>query len=162
MKNKVIILALALIILFGAWQLLPERKKAPTDQFTEIVSTSMGDVRGFVQDGLNVYLGIPYAEAPSGSRRYKTPEPKQKWDGVFEAYEFGPVCPQVYDPVELDDPNEKVNVQDCLTLNIWSPSASTAKSLTCGGANSSTMIVIMMASTPSLNASSRPLFIFSC
>ena len=127
MKNKVIILALTLILLFGAWQLLPERKKAPTEQFTEVVSTSAGDMRGFVQDGVNVYLGIPYAEAPSASRRFKTPEPQQKWDGVFEAYEFGPVCPQVYDAVELDNPNEKTNVQNCLTLNIWSPSDGTDK-----------------------------------
>ena len=127
MKNKMIVFGLGLVILFGVWQLLPKQKKAPTDQFTDIVSTSTGDVRGFVQDGLNVYLGIPYAQAPSGPRRFKAPESQPKWDGVFEAYEFGAVCPQVYDPVELDDPNEKVNVEDCLTLNVWSPAASADK-----------------------------------
>jgi para-nitrobenzyl esterase len=42
---------------------------------------------------------------------------------VFDAYEFGPVCPQVYDPIELDDPNEKLHNEDCLTLNIWSPAS---------------------------------------
>ena len=127
MKNKVIILAMALILLFGTWKLWTEQKRAPTDQVTDVVSTSTGDVRGFMKDGLNVYLGIPYAKAPSGSRRFKAPQPRPKWDGVFDAYEFGAVCPQVYDPVELDDPNESVNVQDCLTLNIWSPSVSTDK-----------------------------------
>jgi para-nitrobenzyl esterase len=123
MKNKIIILVLGLAILFGAWQLWPKQKKAPTNQFTEVASTSTGDVRGFVQDGLNVYLGIPYAKA----RRFKAPEPQPKWDDVFNAYEFGAVCPQVYDPVELDDPNEKVNVEDCLTINVWSPAASADK-----------------------------------
>ena len=127
MKNKIFISTLALAILFGVWRILPKQKIAPSDQFTEVVSTSTGDVRGFVQDGLNVYLGIPYGQAPSGSLRFKAPQPKPKWSGVFEAYEFGAVCPQVYDPVELDDPNEHTNVEDCLTLNIWSPGASAEK-----------------------------------
>jgi para-nitrobenzyl esterase len=123
MKYKVLALLLGLLILFGVWKLWPEQKKASTDQLTDIVSTSIGDVRGFVQDGLNVYLGIPYAKAPSGSRRFKAPEPQPKWNGVFNAYEFGAVCPQVYDPIELDNPDENANTEDCLTLNIWSPPA---------------------------------------
>jgi para-nitrobenzyl esterase len=127
MKSKVIILGLGLVILFGLWQMWPKQKKAPTDQLTDIVSTTIGDVRGFVQDGLNVYLGIPYAKSPSGSRRFKAPEPQPKRNGIFNAYEFGAVCPQVYDPIELDNPKEKVNVEDCLTLNIWSPPASSDK-----------------------------------
>lgn len=121
MKNKVVLSILGLVILFGVWQLWPNPKKAATNQFTGIVSTTTGDLRGFVQDGLNVYLGIPYAKAPSGSLRFKAPEPRPKWNGVFNAYEFGPVCPQVYDSVELDDPKENVHDEDCLTLNIWSP-----------------------------------------
>jgi para-nitrobenzyl esterase len=127
MKIKVLIFGLSLIILFGVWQLWPKQKKAPTDQFTDIVSTTTGDVRGFVKDGLNVYLGIPYAKALSGSQRFKTPEPHPKWNGVFNAYEFGAVCPQIYDPIELDNPKEKVNVEDCLTVNIWSPPAGNDK-----------------------------------
>jgi para-nitrobenzyl esterase len=121
MKYKLIFLSLGLVILFGLWQFWPQPKKAPTGQYSDIVTTATGDVRGFVQDGLNVYLGIPYAKAPSGSRRFKAPEPQPKWNGVLNAYEFGAVCPQVYDPIELDNPKEKVHVQDCLTLNIWSP-----------------------------------------
>jgi para-nitrobenzyl esterase len=120
MKRKVLLFGLGLVILFGVWRLWPKQKNAPTDQFTGIVSTTTGDARGFVQDGLNVYLGIPYAKAPSGSRRFKAPEPQPEWNGVLNAYEFGAVCPQVYDPIELDNPKEKVNVEDCLTLNIWS------------------------------------------
>lgn len=123
MKTKILILCLGLVIIIGAWQLWSNQKKAPTDQLTEIVTTTTGDVRGFVQDGLNVYLGIPYAKAPTGSRRFKGPEPQPKWNGIFNAYEFGAVCPQVYDPIELDNPDEKVNKEDCLTLNIWSPPA---------------------------------------
>jgi len=127
MKSKVLFLGLGLVILIGIWQFLPKHKNAPTDQLTGVVSTTSGDVRGFVQDGLNVYLGIPYAKPPTGTRRFKAPEPLPKWNNVFNAYEFGAVCPQVYDAIELDNPKEKVNEEDCLTLNIWSPPTSSEK-----------------------------------
>jgi para-nitrobenzyl esterase len=127
MKKKIFLSLLGIAIIFGAWQLWPKQKKPPTDQLTQIVSTNAGEMRGFVQDGLNVYLGIPYAQPPSGSRRFKAPQALPKWAGVFNAYEFGSVCPQVYDPVELDNPREDVNNEDCLTLNIWSPVDNNAK-----------------------------------
>jgi para-nitrobenzyl esterase len=127
MKYKALFFGLGLVILLGVWRFWPEQKKAPTDQFTDLVSSTTGDVRGFVQDGLSVYLGIPYAKAPTGSRRFKAPEPQPKWNGVFNAYEFGAVCPQIYDPIELDNPKEKVNNEDCLTLNIWAAPAGSDK-----------------------------------
>jgi para-nitrobenzyl esterase len=127
MKKIGLILVLVLVVFVGVLQLWPNSKNAPTNQLTEIVSTTIGDVRGFVEDGLNVYLGIPYAKAPTGSRRFKEPETQPILNGVFNAYEFGAVCPQVYDPIELDNPKEKVNVEDCLTLNIWSPLSGTDK-----------------------------------
>lgn len=127
MKNKIIFSLLGLIVIIGVWQFWPHTKKAPTDQLTHIVSTNAGEVRGFVQDGLNVYLGIPYAQPPSGPLRFKAPQPFPKWDGVFNAYEFGAICPQVYDVVELDNPNEDVNNEDCLTMNIWAPADASSK-----------------------------------
>jgi len=121
MKTKILFLGISVLILLGIWQLWPEQKRAPSELLTDIVSTSTGDVRGFVENGLDLYLGIPYAEAPTGARRFRAPEPKKKWDDVFNAYEYGSVCPQVYDPIELDNPKEKIHQENCLTLNIWSP-----------------------------------------
>ncbi len=120
MKSKVLFLGVFLAIVFGAWWFWPEQKTAPTDQLTEVVATSAGQIRGFVQDGLNVYLGIPYAKPPTGSLRYKPPVAEPKWDGIFDAYEYGAVCPQVFDPVELE-PKENVHNENCLTINIWAP-----------------------------------------
>jgi para-nitrobenzyl esterase len=127
MKNKIFLSLLSLAIIFGAWQFWPKTKKPPTDQLTQIVSAHAGEMRGFVQNGLNVYLGIPYAQPPTGSLRFKAPQALPKWSGIFNAYEFGAVCPQVYDAVELDNPKENVNNEDCLTLNIWSPADSNSK-----------------------------------
>jgi para-nitrobenzyl esterase len=127
MKNKIFLSLLSLAIIFGAWQFWPKTKKPPTDQLTQIVSAHAGEMRGFVQNGLNIYLGIPYAQPPTGSLRFKAPQALPKWSGIFNAYEFGAVCPQVYDAVELDNPKENVNNEDCLTLNIWSPADSNSK-----------------------------------
>jgi para-nitrobenzyl esterase len=127
MKYKWLFVVIGLALIGGVWKFWPKDKKAPTGQFTDVISTTTGDVRGFVQDSLNIYLGIPYSTAPVGPRRFKPPEVKPKWKGVFEAYEFGSVCPQVYDPIEISDPNEKMNEEDCLTLNIWSPVGSGTK-----------------------------------
>ncbi len=126
MKTKVLLIGVVLVAIIAIWQLWPDQKTAPTDQFTETIATTTGDLRGFVQDGVNEYLGIPYAKSPTGSRRFKAPEPQPKWNGVFDAYEYGPVCPQVYDPVELEA-GEKVNEENCLKLNIWAPATTGEK-----------------------------------
>ena len=121
MKKTVLLIAVVLLALLAAREFWPNPKQAPSARLTDVVTTTSGDLRGYVQDNLNVYLGIPYAQPPQGDLRFKGPQPVAKWDGLFEAFEFGHVCPQVFDPVELEDPHEKTNVEDCLTLNIWSP-----------------------------------------
>ena len=41
------------------------------------------------------YRGIPYALAPTGTRRWSLPEPVSTLGtGVYKAYEFGSACPQ--------------------------------------------------------------------
>ncbi len=126
MKYKVFIAGIVLILLVGLWQLWPDQKKPPSNQLTEIISTTTGQMRGFIQDGVDVYLGILYAKPPTGSLRFKPPVPQPEWKGIFNAYTYGAVCPQVFDPVELE-PGEKVHNEDCLTLNIWVPSTSSTK-----------------------------------
>ncbi len=126
MKYRVLIIGVLVVLAIGIWQLWPDSKKAPTDQYTGVVSTTTGDLRGFIQDGVNTYLGIPYAKAPTGSLRFRAPVPQPKWGGVFDAYTYGPVCPQVFDPVEMA-PGENVRTENCLTLNIWAPATTNVK-----------------------------------
>src|SRR5690606_2746734 len=47
-----------------------------------IVATASGLVKGRWVDGIERYLGIPYAEAPVGDRRFQAPAPHRSWDGV--------------------------------------------------------------------------------
>jgi para-nitrobenzyl esterase len=88
------------------------------------VETSQGLVQGKddPKNGACVWKGIPYAKPPVGNLRWRAPEPPEPHQGIFEAYEFGPACPQnatITSGGEFDRFSE-----DCLYLNIWRPSKS--------------------------------------
>lgn len=56
--------------------------------------TAAGAVRGRREGGLAVFRGIPYARPPVGEARFAAPRPADRWDGVREAFAFGPPPPQ--------------------------------------------------------------------
>jgi para-nitrobenzyl esterase len=61
------------------------------------------------------FLGVPYAAAPTGERRWKPPETLVPWAGMRDATQFGAACPQLPEPW-LTYPHWS---EDCLFLNIW-------------------------------------------
>jgi para-nitrobenzyl esterase len=81
------------------------------------VAIESGEVVGESDNGVHVFMGIPYAAPPVGDLRWRAPKPLHRRDGAFEAREFGPACPQA---PSKDVPAEAMS-EDCLTLNIWSP-----------------------------------------
>ncbi|WP_433519208.1 carboxylesterase/lipase family protein [Nonomuraea sp. CA-143628] len=88
------------------------------------VRTTAGVVRGRTEDGLAVFRGIPYAEPPIGAARFQAPRPARRWDGVREAYEFGPPVPQDTDMGGRgggDFFTFKGPGDDWLTVNVWTP-----------------------------------------
>ncbi|MFC8097825.1 carboxylesterase family protein [Streptomyces sp. NPDC057363] len=54
------------------------------------IRTTGGTVRGRTENGQAVFRGIPYARPPLGTDRFQAPRPALPWDGVREAYEYGP------------------------------------------------------------------------
>src|SRR4051794_41127552 len=52
------------------------------------VTTTGGRVRGTVDAGVNVFLGIPFAKPPIGALRLAAPEPVEPWHGVRPADSF--------------------------------------------------------------------------
>ncbi len=81
------------------------------------VKVEDGLLQGKYEDGLTVYLGIPFAAPPVGDLRWRPPQPAAKWEGVKQATEFGP------SPVQ----GMKIGTgmgEDCLYLNVWSPAKS--------------------------------------
>jgi para-nitrobenzyl esterase len=83
------------------------------------VSTSAGRVRGRVEHGNAVFRGIPFAQPPLGELRFQAPQPVTSWDGVRDAGEFGPPCPQAPFPGVPALPADTTG--EWLTVNVWTP-----------------------------------------
>ncbi|KAK8927544.1 Cholinesterase [Metarhizium anisopliae] len=94
-----------------------------------IANTRQGPVRGIeVQNTVNAFLGVPYAQPPLGSLRFEPPQPplNRASDGhsnVLNATKFGPVCHQFHYRTILGDSLVETSGQseDCLTLNVFVP-----------------------------------------
>lgn len=84
------------------------------------VKARFGIVEGKEEDGVQKFLGIPYAAPPVGDLRWKPPMPAAKWAGVRQATDFGPHCLQgrVFGDMNFRDSGGS---EDCLTLNVWVP-----------------------------------------
>jgi len=93
-----------------------------------VVSVPGGLVRGFEEEGLLVFRGIPYARAPEGDLRWRVPEPPEPWTGVLDARSFGPIAPQNPPAPGMSIPGDPTQwSEDCLTLNVWTPGLDDAR-----------------------------------
>lgn len=88
-----------------------------------VVRIETGEVSGTRAEGVERYLGIPYAEAPIGERRFALPEPAAAWEGVREATAFGPTSPQSPYPGFVGEllASTIIPGDDILTVNVWAP-----------------------------------------
>ncbi|MFE9244522.1 carboxylesterase/lipase family protein [Nocardiopsis sp. NPDC006938] len=94
-----------------------------------IVDTRNGPVRGAPsprsEDGrITAHLGIPYAAAPFGERRFAAPAPPPAWNGVRDCVEAGPPAPQSARFIGTEPWDSETSL-DCLVLNVWSPGPAT-------------------------------------
>jgi para-nitrobenzyl esterase len=69
---------------------------------------------------IRVFKGIPFAAAPVGELRWRTPQPAAHWDGVRKADQFGPRC------MQGGGPNAPPTSEDCLFLNVWAGARSSS------------------------------------
>lgn len=80
---------------------------------------------GSRRGGVCSWLGIPYAAAPVGPRRFAAPQPPKAWSGVRAATSFGASAMQTTQlllpwPVKTAMATRQ-HSEDCLHLNVWSP-----------------------------------------
>jgi para-nitrobenzyl esterase len=71
-----------------------------------------------------VFRGIPYAQPPLGSLRFRPPLPPVAWSGVRQARRFGATAPQSGPATRVlrgISPPVTDQSEDCLTLNVWTP-----------------------------------------
>ena len=88
--------------------------------------TEQGPVQGRERGEIALFAGIPYASPPVDGLRFAPPTPPVKRTTILDAKQFGPASPQL--PGDgLTDSHEVHWDEDCLTLNICTPSADQTK-----------------------------------
>jgi len=94
------------------------------------VDTTTGKLRGFVDNGVQVFKGIAYGASTAGANRFQPPQKLTAWSGVRDAFEYGGRSPQILggEPAEMlpTDPREALS-EDCLMLNLWTPKIDSGK-----------------------------------
>jgi para-nitrobenzyl esterase len=96
-----------------------------SEKQTVLVRSPSGPIEGVVEQGLQVFRGIPYAQPPIGNLRWRAPAPLKPWGRVLRAHAFGPLCPQVQEP-GTSRPLPAMS-EDCLLLNVWTPAADSGR-----------------------------------
>lgn len=94
------------------------------------VSIKNGTVAGVYNEKhhQDFFLGIPYAQPPTGNLRFRKPVPLDtRWDGVRDAAEYGPFCHgHTLNMQSFDQPLVTYPMsEDCLTINVVRPAGIT-------------------------------------
>lgn len=95
------------------------------------VTTPYGTVQGATSDlesNVTSYKGIPFAIPPVGDLRWTAPTSPANWTGVLNATAFGADCAQSYSALGVFSSGSYDISEDCLYMNIWTPSTATATS----------------------------------
>ncbi len=99
-----------------------------------VATTSYGKVRGFVLRGIHTFLGIPYGADTSGANRFMPPQKPTPWADIRPAVWLGNTAPQIMDnryanaySSFVDHWNYDDVSEDCLRMNVWTPSISDGK-----------------------------------
>lgn len=107
---------------------------ANTTANQQLVHTNVGAFQGFESAaGVRTWLGIPSGQSTNGSRRFRPPQRADvvPSDQIFNATQFGLGCSQnkgidytyQLSVGGIDSIGNFSTGDDCLNLNIWSPSA---------------------------------------
>ena len=81
-----------------------------------MVPTDRGLVQGKSAEGIDQWLGIPYAAPPTGALRWAAPQPAPRWPGIRQATSYGGRCAQL-----ASGNGPRVDNEDCLYLNVYTP-----------------------------------------
>ena len=94
---------------------------------TVIIETKSGKIQGYKENEIEVFKGIPYAEPPIDDLRFSPPVAKKQWNKILDATKYGHCAFQGY--TQLEDITGKLQPEseDCLNLNIWTPSIDSKK-----------------------------------
>jgi para-nitrobenzyl esterase len=101
-----------------------------------LVSTTLGQIRGVVDDGVVEFRGLRYAQPPIGPLRFQAPKKPEAWQGELNTKDYGQAAVQMragagaaaYPPLvqaamtEAFAPPQNTKAEgdeDCLVLNVY-------------------------------------------
>ena len=86
-------------------------------------TTTSGAVQGLRTGDVVAFLGVPYAAAPVGDRRFRAPEPALGWSGIRKAVAHGPTPPMpgYPRPIAALVANPAIPGDEYLNLSVWTP-----------------------------------------
>lgn len=96
-----------------------------SDPEYKIIDTPFGKLRGFHENGVNIFKGVPYAGNISGEKRFQKAGPVKPWTGTRDALQLG--NPSIQPPNQTYGINEPLPAEECLVLNIWTPANDSKK-----------------------------------
>jgi para-nitrobenzyl esterase len=91
----------------------------PTDG--PLATTTTGRVRGMWRNGSAAFLGIPFAAAPTGDRRFLAPVRPEPWIGVRDATGYGPTPQRRPFGDDATIPEPSIPGDDTLSVNVFTP-----------------------------------------
>lgn len=120
---------LAPALLFAATAALSQPAPSPAPK-PPLVKARLdsGMIVGDVENGVDVFRGVPFAKPPIGALRWRPPQRPDPWPGERAALAFEPPCPQ---PVNLDGKTANgggiagATSEDCLYLQVFAPPGAT-------------------------------------
>lgn len=96
-----------------------------------VANTTGGVLAGKSLDGVDAFLGVPYAAPPVGPLRWTAPQPAPTWSGQRDATRFGAACYQelagAWGPYTSEFIAGPPISEDCLFLNVWKPAQARGK-----------------------------------
>ena len=91
-------------------------------QIEEPIEITSGKISGTIlENGVQAFLGVPFAAPPVGDLRWKAPAPVTPWSGTRIADRKGPDC--------LQGGGDSLMSEDCLYLNVWTKAESSSDKL---------------------------------
>ena len=128
MKNSIQLMTVIVIMILCTT--ISAQDVVLTGSQVPVTDTENGQIRGYIHNDITTYKGIPYAQA----KRFEAAENPVKWEGIKSTTMYGPVAPLLNPTTAIQDESEFVfdhdwgfPNEDCLSLNVWTPEASTAK-----------------------------------
>jgi para-nitrobenzyl esterase len=91
----------------------------------QTVAIDTGQIEGkTLESGARAWLGVPFAAPPVRELRWKAPQRAAKWDAVYHADRFAPMCLQSGRGRTMNHYfGTEATSEDCLYLNVWAPAS---------------------------------------